>query len=47
MQLADPMTVIGAEDIPPNRWCRKARLLYSEESLPDLNWKIVNIMKNS
>ena len=38
MQLADPVTVIEAEDIPPNRWGRKARLLFSEESLPDQNW---------
>ena len=39
MQLADPTMVIEAEDIPPNRWSRKAKLLFNEESLLDLNWQ--------
>ena len=39
MQLADPTTVIETEDIPPNRWDRKANLMFNEESLPDLNWQ--------
>ena len=36
MQLADPMTVIEAEDIPPNRWDRKARLLFNDDARPKL-----------
>ena len=39
MWLADPMTVIKVEDIPVNRWARKAKFLFNEESLPDLNWQ--------
>ena len=39
MQLAYPMTVIEMEDMPPNSWGRKAKLLFNEESLLDLNWQ--------
>ena len=34
-----PITVIETEDFPPNRWGRKSKLLFSEESLLDINWQ--------
>ena len=39
MQLAGTTMVLETEDIHPNRWGRKAKLLSNEESLPDVNWQ--------
>ena len=37
--LTNPLDIIEAENISINNWVRKATLLFTEESLPDLQWQ--------
>ena len=36
---ANPLDILDADNIPMNNWERKERLLFTDESLPDLQWQ--------